>query len=303
MQPGLAPGDYALHETGVTPDGDVGVSAFVTFAPAFKEFMPGYDNRLPTRSGARRRRAPPLCAPIAPGSARSRPTRPRAHPRPGRWAPSRESPARPHGHARELRDRATSSSAARQFAGTSSSGTAPSSRSVESRTATWRRAHLTSRGAPARVPRAPHSCPARRSPRAPRHRDPACALVDRARGRRHPRALGSRDRRLRRAACARHRRRRPRTSHQRQRAPPGATHSLAGGTRGMEAEVALHIGADVAGGATPADAPSAVAGPRLAIEHRPFDDVAIVAGNIPFTDRRSAQVTPAGNDCRGCATS
>ena len=68
--------------------------------------------------------------------------------------------------------------------------------------------------------------------------------------------------------------------------PAGATHSLAGGTRiGMEAEIALHLGADLAGAATQDDARAAVAGLGAAIElvdiDRPFDDVeAIVAGNV-----------------------
>src|SRR5262245_55682769 len=66
---------------------------------------------------------------------------------------------------------------------------------------------------------------------------------------------------------------------------PGATHSLAGGTRvGMEAEVALHVGTDLPGGATPDAARAAVAGLGAAIElvdiDRPFDDLeAIVAGD------------------------
>src|SRR5262249_1554665 len=66
---------------------------------------------------------------------------------------------------------------------------------------------------------------------------------------------------------------------------PGATHSLADSTRvGMEAEVALHIGTDLRGGATPDAARAAVAGLGAAIElvdiDRPFDDLeAIVAGN------------------------
>jgi len=68
--------------------------------------------------------------------------------------------------------------------------------------------------------------------------------------------------------------------------PPGAPHSLAGGTRvAMEAEVALHLGADLAGGAGADAARRAVAGLGAAIElvdlDRPFDDVeAIVAGNV-----------------------
>jgi 2-keto-4-pentenoate hydratase len=68
--------------------------------------------------------------------------------------------------------------------------------------------------------------------------------------------------------------------------PAGATHSLAGGTRvGMEAEVALHLGADLPGGASPEQARAAVAGLGAAIElvdiDRPFDDVeAIVASNV-----------------------
>jgi len=83
--------------------------------------------------------------------------------------------------------------------------------------------------------------------------------------------------------------------------PPGATHSLAGSTRvGMEAEVALHIGADLAGGATPADARSAVAGLGSAIElvdiDRPFDDIeAIVADNIFHRAVSFGPVTPAGD--------
>jgi 2-keto-4-pentenoate hydratase len=68
--------------------------------------------------------------------------------------------------------------------------------------------------------------------------------------------------------------------------PAGATHPLAGGTRvGMEAEVALHIGADLPGGASPEQARAAVARRGAAIElvdnDRPFDDVeAIVANNV-----------------------
>jgi hypothetical protein len=74
-KPGLAPGDYALQiETGVTPDGDVGVSAFVTFTidPAFKcsvHAAPSVDGdtpadpcQAPGEGGTE-----PLCAPIAPG--------------------------------------------------------------------------------------------------------------------------------------------------------------------------------------------------------------------------------------------
>ena len=67
---------------------------------------------------------------------------------------------------------------------------------------------------------------------------------------------------------------------------PGATHSLAGSTRvGMEAEVALYMGTDLRGGATPDAARAAVAGLGAAIElvdiDRPFDDLeAIVAGNV-----------------------
>src|SRR5262245_44308668 len=67
---------------------------------------------------------------------------------------------------------------------------------------------------------------------------------------------------------------------------PGATHALAGGTRvGMEAEVALHIGTELPGGATPDAARAAVAGLGAAIElvdlDRSFDDLeAIVAGNV-----------------------
>jgi len=67
---------------------------------------------------------------------------------------------------------------------------------------------------------------------------------------------------------------------------PGATHSLAGSTRvGMEAEVALHVGTDLPGGATRDAARAAVAGLGAAIElvdiDRPFDDLeAIVAGNV-----------------------
>ena len=66
----------------------------------------------------------------------------------------------------------------------------------------------------------------------------------------------------------------------------GATHSLAGSTRvGMEAEVALHVGTDLPGGATQDAARAAVAGLGAAIElvdiDRPFDDLeAIVAGNV-----------------------
>src|SRR5262245_961886 len=42
--------------------------------------------------------------------------------------------------------------------------------------------------------------------------------------------------------------------------PAGAMHSLAGGTRvGMEAEIALHLGADLGSGATPEEARDAVA--------------------------------------------
>ncbi len=68
--------------------------------------------------------------------------------------------------------------------------------------------------------------------------------------------------------------------------PPGASHSLAGGTHvAMEAEVALHLGTDLPGGAGPDAARRAVAGLGAAIElvdlDRPFDDVeAIVAGNV-----------------------
>lgn len=68
--------------------------------------------------------------------------------------------------------------------------------------------------------------------------------------------------------------------------PPGASHSLAGGTRvAVEAEVALHVGRDLPGGAGPEAARRAVAGLGAAIElvdlDRAFDDVeAIVAGNV-----------------------
>src|SRR5260221_2556085 len=65
-----------------------------------------------------------------------------------------------------------------------------------------------------------------------------------------------------------------------------ALHSLAGGARvAMEAEVALHLRADVPGGASPDEARRAVAHLSAAIElvdiNRPFDDVeAIVASNV-----------------------
>jgi len=68
--------------------------------------------------------------------------------------------------------------------------------------------------------------------------------------------------------------------------PPGASHSLAGGTRvAMEAEVALHLGRDLPGGAGPEEVRRAVSGLGAAIElvdlNRAFDDVeAIVAGNV-----------------------
>ena len=68
--------------------------------------------------------------------------------------------------------------------------------------------------------------------------------------------------------------------------PADASHSLAGGTRiGVEAEVAVHIGADLPDDATPEQVRAAVAGLGAAIElvdiDRPFDDVeAIVAGNV-----------------------
>ena len=68
--------------------------------------------------------------------------------------------------------------------------------------------------------------------------------------------------------------------------PADTSHSLAGGTRiGMEAEIAVHVGADLPGGATPEQARAAVTGLGAAIElvdiDRPFDDLeAIVAGNV-----------------------
>jgi len=68
--------------------------------------------------------------------------------------------------------------------------------------------------------------------------------------------------------------------------PPGASHSLTGGTRvAMEVEVALHVGDDLPGGADAEAARRAVAGLGAAIEfvdlNRAFDDVeAIVAGNV-----------------------
>jgi hypothetical protein len=75
LKPGLPPGDYALQiETGVTPDGDVGVSAFVTFTidAAFKctvHAAPSVDGdtaadpcQAPGEGGSE-----PLCAPIAQG--------------------------------------------------------------------------------------------------------------------------------------------------------------------------------------------------------------------------------------------
>jgi 2-keto-4-pentenoate hydratase len=59
---------------------------------------------------------------------------------------------------------------------------------------------------------------------------------------------------------------------------PGAPHSLAGGTRvGVEPEVAIHLGAAVPAGATPAVAAAAIVGLAPALEvvdlDRPLDDI------------------------------
>jgi hypothetical protein len=136
-------------------------------------------------------------------------------------------------------------------------------------------------------------------PRAPRHGDPLARLVTAPRGRRHPRRLEDRDQRARRAACA--------------CIDDAVLGHLTGSTVPPERRICSPAvpgwyggrggpahRSDVAGGATPADFRSAVAGLGSAIElvdiDRPFDDVeAIVAGNIFHRAVSFGPVTPAGD--------